>query len=66
MEELKLKKLISWTSFVILLVLLGATLYYFYNIYFNIIYVILALALEYLTNVDKPLNNYIYHHINHS
>lgn len=35
----------------------------FNNVYFNIVYFIVAMVLMYLTSVDKPLNNYIYRKI---
>ncbi|MCT3287033.1 hypothetical protein [Lactiplantibacillus pentosus] len=63
MKEKRLKIFISWISFLLLILVLALAIYLFNNVYFNIVYFIVAMVLMYLTSVDKPLNNYIYRKI---
>ncbi len=63
LANLKIKKRISLIGFGISVVLLCMLMYYLYNVYLNIIYVVLSFALMQLTKVNKPLNNQIYRFI---
>lgn len=63
MKEKRLKIFISWISFLLLILMVAFAIYLFNNVYFNIVYFIVAMVLMYLTSVDKPLNNYIYRKI---
>ncbi|MCT3282029.1 hypothetical protein C6Y11_05480 [Lactiplantibacillus pentosus] len=63
MKEKRLKTFISWISFLLLILVVAFAIYLFNNVYFNIVYFIVAMVLMYLTSVDKPLNNYIYRKI---
>ncbi|PRO95135.1 hypothetical protein C6Y08_06370 [Lactiplantibacillus pentosus] len=63
MKEKRLKIFISWISFLLLILVVALAIYLFNNVYFNIVYFIVAMILMYLTSVDKPLNNYIYRKI---
>ncbi|AYJ42162.1 hypothetical protein EFP25_07740 [Lactiplantibacillus pentosus] len=63
MKEKRLKTFISWISFLLLILMVAFAIYLFNNVYFNIVYFIVAMVLMYLTSVDKPLNNYIYRKI---
>lgn len=63
MKEKRLKTFISWISFLLLILVVALAIYLFNNVYFNIVYFIVAMVLMYLTSVDKPLNNYIYRKI---
>ncbi|AYG37616.1 hypothetical protein CFI14_03660 [Lactiplantibacillus pentosus] len=63
MKEKRLKTFISWISFLLLILVVAFAIYLFNNVYFNIVYFIVAMVFMYLTSVDKPLNNYIYRKI---
>ncbi|MDO7805755.1 hypothetical protein Q7Q91_12250 [Lactiplantibacillus pentosus] len=63
MKEKRLKIFISWISFLLLILVVALAIYLFNNVYFNIVYFIVAMVFMYLTSVDKPLNNYIYRKI---
>ncbi len=63
MKEKRLKTFISWISFLLLILMVAFAIYLFNNVYFNIVYFIVAMVLMYLASVDKPLNNYIYRKI---
>ncbi|RMW41054.1 hypothetical protein D6U17_17215 [Lactiplantibacillus pentosus] len=63
MKEKWVKIFISWISFLLLILVVALAIYLFNNVYFNIVYFIVAIVLMYLTSVDKPLNNYIYRKI---
>ena len=63
MKEKRLKKFISWTSFLLLIIVMVLAIYLLNNVYFNIAYFVVAIVLMYFTSVDKPLNNYIYRKI---
>ncbi|PRO82512.1 hypothetical protein C6Y10_12715 [Lactiplantibacillus pentosus] len=63
MKEKRLKTFISWISFLLLILMVAFAIYLFNNVYFNIVYFIVAMVLMYLTSVDKSLNNYIYRKI---
>lgn len=63
MKEKRLKTFISWISFLLLILVVAFAIYLFNNVYFNIVYFIVAMVLMYLTSVGKPLNNYIYRKI---
>ncbi|AUI78527.1 MULTISPECIES: hypothetical protein [Lactiplantibacillus] len=63
MKEKRLKIFISWISFLLLILVVALAINLFNNVYFNIVYFIVAMVLMYLTSVDKPLNNYIYRKI---
>ncbi|MDN6055444.1 MAG: hypothetical protein L0I47_11015 [Lactococcus lactis] len=63
LANLKIKKRISLIGFGISVVILCMLMYYLYNVYLNIIYFALALALMQFTRVNKPLNNQFYRFI---
>lgn len=63
MKEKRSKTFISWISFLLLILVVALAICLFNNVYFNIMYFIVAMVLMYLTSVDKPLNNYIYRKI---